>query len=154
MESQAQSKGPFGLMPYIIVKGGDAAIKFYEKVFDARESFRLAEPNGRIGHAEVKIGDGGIMLADENPAFGALSPPTVGGTPVSLHLYVEDIDATIKRAEAAGAIVLRPAEDQFYGDRSGMIADPFGHHWHLATRKKDVSPEEIQKHYTELLKSA
>jgi len=154
MSSQAQSKGPFSLTPYIIVKGGDAAIKFYVKVFGGTEAFRLAEPNGRIGHAEVKIGEGAIMLADESPSFGALSPPTVGGTPVNLHLYVEDVDATIKRAEAAGAIVLRPAEDQFYGDRSGMIVDPFGHRWHLATRKKNVSPEEMQKHYTELLASA
>jgi PhnB protein len=154
MSSQTHEKGPFGLTPYIIVKGADAAIKFYEKVFGAKEGFRLAEPGGRIGHAEVKIGDGVIMLADENPAFGALSPPTVGGTPISLHLYVEDVDATVKRAEAAGAIVLRPVEDQFYGDRSGMIADPFGHHWHLATRKKAVNPQEMQKLYTELLAGA
>ena len=154
MSDQVQTKGPFSLVPYIIVKGGDAAIKFYEKVFGAKEAFRLAEPNGRIGHAELKIGDGAIMMADESPSFGALSPPTVGGTPVSLHLYVEDVDATIKRAEAAGAIVLRPVEDQFYGDRSGMIVDPFGHRWHLAMRKKVVSPEEMQKHYTELLAGA
>jgi PhnB protein len=151
MADQALEKRPFDLTPYIIVKGGDAAIAFYVRVFGAREAFRLAEPSGRIGHAELAIGDGRIMLADESPSFGALSPPTVGGTPVSLHLYVEDVDATIKRAQDSGAIVLRPAEDQFYGDRAGMIADPFGHRWHLATRKKAVSPEEMQKQYTAML---
>jgi PhnB protein len=151
MADQVLEKRPFDLTPYIIVKGGDAAIAFYVKVFGAREEFRLAEPSGRIGHAELVIGDGRVMLADEHPSFGALSPPTVGGTPVSLHLYVEDVDATIKRAQDAGAIVLRPAEDQFYGDRAGMIADPFGHRWHLATRKKAVSPEEMQKQYTAML---
>jgi PhnB protein len=153
MSTQEHGKGPFTLTPYIIVKGGAAAISFYEKAFGAVERFRLAEPNGRIGHAEMKIGDSTIMLADESPSFGALSPPTIGGTPVNLHLYVEDVDATIKRAEAAGAIILRPAEDQFYGERSGMIADPFGHHWHLATRIRVVSPEEMQKIYAEMFKS-
>jgi PhnB protein len=153
MPIEGQGKGPYAVTPYIIVKGGAAAIAFYEKAFGAVEQYRLAEPGGRIGHAEVKIGDSTIMLADESPSFGALSPPTIGGTPVSLHFYVEDVDSTIKRAEAAGAIILRAAEDQFYGDRSGMIADPFGHHWHLATRVKAVSPEEMQKKYAEMFKS-
>jgi PhnB protein len=151
MPDQVLEKGPFSLTPYIIVKGADAAIAFYVKVLGAREAFRLAEPNGRIGHAELAIGDGRVMLADEHPSFGALSPQTIGGTPVSLHLYVEDIDAVMKRAQAAGAIVLRPAEDQFYGDRSGTFADPFGHHWHLATRKKVVTTEEMQKQYTAMV---
>jgi PhnB protein len=154
MPDQAIEKGPFSLTPYIIVKGADAAIAFYVKVLGAREEFRLAEPNGRIGHAELAIGDGRVMLADESPSFGALSPPTVGGTPVSLHLYVEDVDAVVKKAEAAGATVLRPVEDQFYGDRSGMIADPFGHRWHLATRKRAVTPGEMQKKYSEMLDGA
>lgn len=153
MPFEGREKGPFTVTPYIIVKGGAAAIAFYEKAFGAVEQYRLAEPGGRIGHAEVKIGDSTIMLADESPAFGALSPPTIGGTPVNLHLYVEDVDTTIKRAEAAGAIILRPAEDQFYGDRSGMIADPFGHHWHLATRIKVVSPEEMQKKFAEMFEN-
>ncbi|HEY5046881.1 MAG TPA: VOC family protein [Rhizomicrobium sp.] len=153
MPEPGHEKSPFTLTPYIIVKGAAAAIAFYEKAFGGVELFRLAEPGGRIGHAEVKLGDGGLMLADESPAFGALSPSTIGGTPVKLHLYVEDVDAVMKRAEAAGATVLRAAQDQFYGDRSGMIADPFGHQWFLATRKKAVSPEEMQEHYSESFKS-
>lgn len=145
-------KGPFTLTPYIIVKGADAAIAFYTKVLGAKEQYRLAEPDGRIGHAELKIGDGGIMIADEAPSFGALSPPTIGGTPVQLHLFVEDVDATMALAEAAGAVILRPAQDQFYGDRAGMFADPFGHKWYLGTRKEVVSPQEMQKRYSEVLK--
>lgn len=148
MTAKPSPKGPFTLTPYIIVKGGDAAIAFYTRVFGAKEQLRLAEPDGRIGHAELKIGDGGIMLADELPAFGALSPPTIGGTPIKLHLYVEDVDATMTRAEAAGATILRPAQDQFHGDRSGMIADPFGHQWFLGTRKEAVSAEEMQRRYS------
>jgi PhnB protein len=140
-------KGPFTLTPYLAVKGAEAAIAFYTKVLGAGEQFRIANPNGSIGHAELAIGDGGIMLADESPAFGALSPSSIGGTPVRLHLYVEDVDAVMKCAEAEGATILRPAQDQFYGDRSGMIADPFGHQWFLATRKEAVSAEEMQKRY-------
>lgn len=146
--------GPFELTPYIAVKGAAAAIDFYRQVLGATESFRLSSPDGRIGHAELKIGDGALMLADESPAFGALSPATIGGTPIRLHLYVEDVDATMERAEAAGATVLRPAQDQFYGDRSGLIADPFGHQWFLATRKKTVTPQEMQKHFTAALTGA
>ncbi len=154
MTGTSHPKGPFELTPYIAVKGANAAIEFYKNVLGATEQFRLTNPDGRIGHAELKIGDGTLMLADESPAFGALSPPTIGGTPIRLHLYVEDVDATMKRAEAAGATVLRPAQDQFYGDRSGMIADPFGHQWFVATRKKPISPEEMQKHYSDTFKSA
>jgi PhnB protein len=154
MPDRSAGKGPFTLAPYIIVKGADAAIAFYVKVLGAREEFRLADPQGHVGHAELTVGEGRVMLADEAPSFGALSPPTVGGTPVSLHLYVEDVDAVMKKAEAAGAIVLRPPEDQFYGDRSGMIADPFGHRWHLATRKKHVTPQEMQDLYAQMFKSA
>jgi PhnB protein len=151
--SVAKTK-PMSLTPYIIVKGADAAIAFYVKIFGAREDFRLAEPDGRIGHAELVIGDGRLMLADESPSFGALSPPTVGGSPVGLHLYLDDVDAVMKRAEAAGATILRPAQDQFYGDRSGMIADPFGHHWYLASRIEEVSPAEMQSRYAALFKDA
>lgn len=140
---------PGTLTPYIIVKGAEAAIAFYQKAFGAKEQFRLPGPDGRIGHAELSIGVGRFMLADESPAFGALSPPSIGGTPVKLHLSVEDVDATIARAEAAGATVLRPAKDQFYGERSGMIADPFGHQWFLGTQKEEVTPEEMQKRYHE-----
>lgn len=147
MAAATKEKGPFTLTPYIIVKGADAAIRFYEKVFGAKESFRLADPNGHVGHAELSIGDGQLMLADESPSFGALSPPTIGGTAVKLHIYVDDVDAVVKRAEAAGATVLRPVQDQFYGDRSGMIVDPFGHQWFIGTRKENVSPEEMSKRY-------
>src|SRR5262249_17272052 len=104
-----------------------------------------AEPSGKIGHAEIQIGNARLMLADEYPDFGALSPVTVGGTPVALHLYVDDVDAWFSRATAAGATVLRPLTDEFFADRTGMLADPFGHKWHLATHKEDVSSEEMQR---------
>lgn len=144
--------GPMSLTPYIAVKGAASAIAFYKKVFGAKEEFRLEDDQKRIGHAEIAIGDGRLMLSDEYPDFGALSPASIGGSPVKLHLYVEDVDATMKTAEAAGATVLRPAQDQFYGDRSGMIADPFGHQWFLATRKEEVSPKEMQKRFAESFK--
>jgi PhnB protein len=133
------------LSPYLIVKGAAQAIDFYGKAFGAKELFRLSEPGGKIGHAELEIGRCRLMLADEYPDFGALSPVTVGGSPVALHLYVEDVDAIVARATAAGATLLRPVQDEFFGERTGMLADPFGHKWHLATRKEDVSPEEMQK---------
>jgi len=138
---------PMSLTPYIAVKGAANAIAFYKRVFGAKEEFRLEDQDKRIGHAEISIGDGRLMLSDEYPDFGALAPPSIGGTPVKLHLYVEDVDATMKKAESAGATVLRPAQDQFHGDRSGMIADPFGHQWFLATRKENVSPQEMQKRF-------
>jgi PhnB protein len=130
-----------GVTPYLIVKDAPAAIAFYVKILGAKEDYRLTDPSGKVGHAELVMGDGKIFLADESPSFGALAPPTVGGTPVGLHFYVADVDAVMERARKAGALVLRPAADQFYGDR----ADPFGHHWYLATRQKTVSPREMQK---------
>jgi PhnB protein len=135
------------LTPYIAVKGAANAIAFYKKVFGAKEEFRLEDQDKRIGHAELSIGDGRLMLSDEYPDFGALAPPSIGGTPVKLHLYVADVDATMKKAQSAGATVLRAAQDQFHGDRSGMIVDPFGHQWLLATRKENVSPQEMQKRF-------
>ena len=132
------------LTPYLIVKGAGEAIRFYTEAFGATELFRLAGPDGRIGHAEVRIVDSVLMLADEAPDFGAMSPPSVGGSPVNLHLYVDDVDQCVERAVAAGATVLRSVKDEFYGDRTGMILDPFGHRWHLATHKRDVSAEEMQ----------
>jgi PhnB protein len=135
------------LTPYIAVKGAANAIAFYKRVFGAKEEFRLEDQDKRIGHAEISIGDGRLMLSDEYPDFGALAPPSIGGTPVKLHLYVADVDATMKKAQSAGATVLRAAQDQFHGDRSGMIADPFGHQWFLATRKENVSPQEMQKRF-------
>jgi PhnB protein len=133
------------LSPYLVVKGAAKAIEFYAKAFGAREVFRLVEPSGKVGHAELEIGKSTLMLADEYPDFGALSPVTLGGSPVALHLYVEDVDAVVLRATAAGATVLRPVKDEFFGDRTAMVADPFGHKWHLSTRKENVSPEEMQR---------
>ena len=133
------------MAPYLIVKDASAAIAFYVKAFDARELYRLAEPSGKIGHAELSINGGRFMLADEYPDWGALSPVTLGGTPVSIHLYLPDVDAWVERAVAAGASVLRPLRDEFFGDRVAMLACPFGHKWHVATRKEEVSAEEMQR---------
>lgn len=135
------------LTPYLIVKDAARAIEFYRDVFGATELNRMTAPDGKVGHADLQIGDAGVMLADEHPDFGALSPVSIGGTPVILHLYVDDVDACVKRAESAGATLLRPVEDKFYGDRSGMIADPFGHRWMIATAKEEVSFEEANARY-------
>jgi PhnB protein len=131
--------------PYLIIKDAAQAIEFYKKAFGATEVVRFPQPDGRIGHAEIKIGDSHIMLADEFPEMGARSPQSIGGTPVSILLYVEDVDAQAKLAVAAGAKVVRPVKDQFYGDRSGSFEDPFGHEWHIATHVEDVAPEEMHK---------
>jgi PhnB protein len=131
--------------PYLIVNGAAQAIEFYKKAFGATELMRMAQPGGKIGHAEIKIGDSPIMLADESPDVGARSPQSIGGSPVSIMLYVEDVDRIFSQAVAAGAKVKRPVADQFYGDRTGGIEDPFGHLWYIATHKEDVSPEEMRK---------
>jgi len=131
--------------PYLIIKDAAQAIEFYKKAFGATEVMRFAQPDGRIGHAEIKIGDSHIMLADEFPEMGARSPQSLGGSPVSILLYVEDVDAQAKQAVAAGAKVVRPVKDQFYGDRSGSFEDPFGHQWHIATHVEDVAPDEMHK---------
>jgi PhnB protein len=138
-------EGYHTVTPYLIVKGAADAIDYYTKVFGATELFRMPSPGGRIGHAEIKIGGSAIMLADEVPDMGIVSPRSLGGTPVSLLLYVEDVDAVFGRAVSSGAKVLRPIKDQFYGDRSGNLEDPFGHKWTIATHKEDVSPEEMQR---------
>ncbi|HSO96742.1 MAG TPA: VOC family protein [Acidimicrobiia bacterium] len=129
--------------PYLSVRGASDAIDFYRKVFGAEERMRIAEPSGRIGHAELVIGDCVVMLSDEYPEMGIVSPPTIGGTAVTLAVYVEDVDATFDAAVQAGATVLRPVENQFYGDRSGQIEDPFGHRWSIQTHVEDVDPEEM-----------
>jgi len=136
------------LTPYLIVKDATKAIEFYREAFGAEELFRLTGPDGRIGHAELRIGASVLMVADEFPDFGALGPTSIGGSPVSLHLYVDDVDAVVPRAEAAGATVLRRIADEFYGDRTAMLADPFGHKWHVATRTEDVSPAEMQRRWS------
>lgn len=136
------------LAPYLIVADASRAIDFYVHTFGAEELFRLAEPSGKVGHAELRIGDAKLLLADEYPDFGALGPARVGGTPVSIHLYVADVDATMALAEEAGATVLRAAKDEFFGDRAGLLLDPFGHRWHLATHIEEVSPQEMQRRWS------
>jgi len=131
------------ITPYLSLKGAADAIEFYKKAFGATELMRIAQPDGRVGHTELQIGDSRIMMADEFPEMDFKSPAAFGGTPVHIHLYVPDVDATVGRAVAAGARVLRPVQDQFYGDRSGTLADPWGHVWHVATHVEDLSPEEI-----------
>src|SRR5262249_4921535 len=131
-----------------------AAIAFYAKAFGATERFRLSEPSGRIGHAEIQIGDSVLMLNDEYPDFGAKSPAATGGSPVAFHLRVEDADKAVGRAVKAGATLVRPVQDQFYGDRSGMVACPFGYRWSLAATKEVVSPQEMQKRWTKMLEAA
>jgi PhnB protein len=131
--------------PYLIVKGAASALEFYKKALGATEIMRFPGPDGLIGHAEIRIGDSVLMLADENLAMGARSPRTLGGSPISIMVYVEDSDATFNKAVAAGAKVVRPLMDQFYGDRSGIVEDPFGHTWSISTHKEDVPPEEMKK---------
>jgi len=130
--------------PYLIIKGASDAIEFYKKAFGATELFRM-EHEGKLGHAEIRIGNSPIMLADEFPQMGFKSPKTLGGTPVSLMIYVEDADTTFNQAIKSGGVQLKPLQDQFYGDRSGTLTDPFGHVWTVATHKEDVSHEEMDK---------
>ena len=139
--------------PYLCCKDAARAIEFYKKAFGATEAMRLSEPGGRIGHAEIRIGDAPIMLSDEYPEMDVRSPQSLGGSPVLIHLYVDDVDALASRAVAAGAKLLRPVADQFYGDRSGTLTDPFGHRWMIATRKEDVSAAGMQKRYDALMKT-
>jgi PhnB protein len=131
--------------PYLVVKGAASAIDFYKKAFGATELMRMASPDGRVGHAEIRIGDSRIMLSDEYPEMQFVSPQSRGGTTVHLHVYMKNVDAVVERAVAAGAKLLRPVQDQFYGDRTGSVEDPFGHMWHLATHKEDLSKAELRK---------
>jgi PhnB protein len=133
-----------GITPYICIRGAARAIDFYKTVFGAEETLRLADPSGKIGHAEISIGGRHVMLSDEFPDWGANSPEAIGGSPVTLHLYVDDVDAVVARAVGAGATILRPVEDQFYGDRGGKLRDPFGHVWWIATHIEDVSNDEVK----------
>jgi PhnB protein len=138
-------EGYHSVTPYIVVDGAARAIEFYKQAFGATELFRMDGPDGRVAHAEIKIGDSHVMLGDESPEMGARSPQSIGGSPVSLMLYVDDVDAVVGRAVEAGATLKRPVADQFYGDRTGGIEDPFGHFWYVATHVEDVPPEELQK---------
>jgi PhnB protein len=134
-----------GATPYLCVKGAAKALAFYAQAFGARETMRIAQPDGRIGHAEIRIGDAPVMLADEFPEMEFRSPQTLGGTPVNIVVYVENVDEFVRRAQAAGATVKRPAADQFYGDRMAVLLDPFGHSWSFATHVEDVSADEMQR---------
>jgi PhnB protein len=133
------------VIPYLSVDGAGAAIEFYRDVFGATERVRMGGPDGKIGHAELDLGDSVIMLADEFPEMGGKSPKTIGGSPVTVMVYVDDVDACYERALDRGATATRKVEDQFYGDRAGQFEDPFGHVWHVATHVEDVPPEEMQK---------
>lgn len=145
MAVQPIPEGYHSVTPYLIVRGGAAAIDYYQKAFGAVELFRIPAPGGKVGHAEIKIGDSIIMLADEHPEMGYNGPETIGGTPVSLMIYVEDVDKTFERAVTGGGTVKQAIEDKFYGDRSGTVVDPFGHIWHISTHKEDVSMEEMER---------
>lgn len=134
-----------GVTPYLIVRGASRAIEFYKRAFGAKELTRMPMPDGRIGHAELAIGNGRIMLADENPEWQAKSPQLLGGSPVGLAVYVEGVDKFVETATAAGAAIERPLQDQFYGDRSATLRDPFGHQWTIAQHIEDVSPAEMAK---------
>lgn len=138
--------------PYLVMKGAASALDFYKKAFGATELFRMADPSGLVRHAEIKIGDSPIMLADEAPEMGHRGPSTYGGTPVSILLYVADVDAVFNQAIAAGGKVTRPVKDEFYGDRTGTLTDPFGHVWSISTHKEDVSPEEMDKRMAAYMK--
>lgn len=138
-------EGYHSVTPYLIIEGAGEAIAFYAKAFGAKELFRFPTPDGKIGHAEIKIGDSPIMLADAYPAMGYNSPKSLGGSPVSLMIYVENVDTVFNQAVQAGATVKDALTDKFYGDRSGSLIDPFGHVWHVSTHKEDVSMEEMEK---------
>jgi PhnB protein len=138
------------VMPYLIVDGAGEAIEFYKSVFGAEERMRLEGPDGRIGHAELQIGEAVIMLADENPSMSIEGPKSVGGTPVTIYVYLEDADATFERAVQAGAKPLRAVEDQFYGDRSGQFEDPYGHRWNVATHVEDIGEDEMSRRAAEI----
>jgi PhnB protein len=140
--------------PYLSVEGAAEALEFYKKALSATEVFRLSTPNGQIGHAEIRIGDSAVMLADPCEAGAFRNPQSLGGTSVGLHVYVEDVDALFTQAIEAGAKVVKPVEDQFYGDRTGTLEDPFGHVWFIATHKEELSPEEINRRAEAIFKGS
>jgi PhnB protein len=144
------------ITPYLIVKDAARAIDYYKKVFGATEVLRMPGPNGRIGHAELKIGNSHIMLADENPQVGPghTSATSIGASPVSLYVYLPDVDRVVEKAKAEGGKILKPVQDQFYGDRSGFIQDPFGHLWSVATHVEDVAPKEMEERMRKVMQAA
>ena len=139
--------------PYLIIDGAAKALDFYKRIFGAVEKMRMPSPGGKVGHAEIKIGDSMIMLADEHPDMGARSPRAFGGSGVGIMLYVEDVDKTVKAALADGAKLVQPVEDKFYGDRTGTIEDPFGHTWHVGTHKEDVPEDEMKRRMASMAKA-
>lgn len=145
-------RGYHSLTPYLACGDAAGAMAFYAKAFGGKELMRMPAPGGKIGHAEMKIGDSRIMLADEHPDMDFVGPKTRGGTPVHLHVYVKDVDAVVERAMNEGAQVLREVKDQFYGDRLGTLQDPFGHVWHIATHKEDLSKAQLRKRTAEAMK--
>ncbi|MGH8549579.1 MAG: VOC family protein [Methylococcales bacterium] len=144
--------GYHSITPYLSIQGAAKAIEFYKQAFGATELFRLVAPSGEIGHAEIKIGDSSIMLADPCEEGAFRNPQSLGGSSVSLHVYVNDVDSLFSQAVAAGAKTVKPVQDQFYGDRTGTLEDPFGHVWFLATHKEDLTPEEINQRAEALFK--
>ncbi len=154
MATKAIPDGYHSVTPYLIVNGAAAAIAFYKDAFGATELMRMPTPDGKIGHAEIKIGDSAIMLADEYPEMGYKSPQSIGGSAVSLMIYLEDVDSTFARAIDKGARALQPIKDQFYGDRSGTLQDPFGHVWTLATHIEDIPPDELRRRAEEFSQKA
>lgn len=153
MSVQPVPEGYPRVTPYLCVDGAATAIDFYVSVLGARERMRMSAPGGKIGHAELELGNSVVMLADEFPDIGFRSPKSLGGTPVTLHVYVEDVDAVFAKALARGATGLRPVKDEFYGDRTGQFEDPFGHRWSVATHMEDVPPEEMEKRSAEAMGS-
>jgi PhnB protein len=143
-------EGQRSVTPYLTIKSAAEALEFYKKAFGATERYRLMMPDGRLGHAEIALGDSVVMLSDEFPEYGGKAPEALGGSPVCIHLYVEDVDAFVKKAVSAGASVRKPVMDQFYGDRSGQLEDPYGHLWWVGTHKEDVAPDEMQKRVQEM----
>lgn len=144
--------GYHSITPHLVIKGAAAAIDFYKKAFGATEIMRMPQADGRVGHAEIEIANSRIMLADEFPEMNIVGPKTLGNSPVSLLLYVADVDGTVERAVTLGAKIKKPVQDQFYGDRTGTIEDPFGHQWTVAVHKEDVSPEEMQRRMAAMTK--
>jgi PhnB protein len=149
-------KGYNSISPYLVVKGAANAIEYYKKVFGAKEIVRMDQPNGKVGHAELQIGDSRFMLAEENPSMGQghVSASGIGASPVSLYLYIPDVDRVIERAVDEGAKVLKPVQDQFYGDRTGFIQDPFGHLWGVATHIEDVAPKDLAERAKKVMQAA
>jgi PhnB protein len=147
-------KGYNTVTPYLVIKGAAKAIEYYKSVFGATVVVRMDSPDGQVGHAELQIGDSRVMLADENPSMGNRSAESIGASPVSLYVYIPDCDKVVEKAVAGGAKILKPVQDQFYGDRSGFIQDPFGHLWGVATHKEDVSAKEMEERAKKAMQAA